>query len=160
MNTAQAGQPGVISTAPPAGTPPNPRFLTRELWFDVGAAGTLNYWRIKNVATNGSINFNFFIPTDLITLVSCELIGFPAQQVINGGYDLYANYAAIGELENTHITAVLGNTISIAQSTLFGIDLIPVIPNGLPGDFVGCFVQHVNIGTAIYYIGARMRYQT
>jgi hypothetical protein len=156
----QAGKPGVISTAPPAGAAPNPRYLTRELWFMYDPATNVNFWRTRSIAGVGNQRFNYYIPLDVVNLVSVDIIGFPNGTIAAAVYDLNTNYAALGELENTHITNLLGNVISVTAGIIYAINLLPTIPNWSPGDFVGTQLAHAGFGTTGNYLGIRMRYQT
>ena len=111
-----------------------------------------------SVGSNGALNISFEFPEDYVSLVSLEVTGIPAGTFVNQDIDFLSQYAAGGELFNTHAQSSTTGLYSGTVDVLFDADISSLFTSAAAGDHAGIQIDHNAIGTSILYIGVNMIY--
>lgn len=163
---------GIVSVS--TGTVDNDKFVTQGYVDDlqpttkeIFVAATdynanLGNIRTREIGGTGAHRFTFSIPSDFVSLVSCDLIGIISTGAAGSGrdIDLSSDYGAIGEAYNIHTESDTTTTYDFTgkANQYASIDISTVLSSLSAGDFVGVFVDHNAIGGSIDYIGIKLIY--
>lgn len=115
-------------------------------------------YRSRSVGGAGSFNFNFFVPSNFVSLQKLVAVGAPVGNFAAATIGLEANYGAVGESAGQHNdTDTLLNQAGVAD-VFQEIDCMGAVPNLAAGDYVGLNIDHQGIGTTIHYLALLMEY--
>lgn len=131
----------------------------KTVWFDGDFDADDGDRRVRNVVTDGSHRFNFYVPEDFASLVSIDILGYSVGAISAQSINLYSDYAAVGEASNQHSESDTSNTLTTTAGQIFEMDLSSVFSSLNAGDHCGVLIDHQTIGTTIRYLGIRLRYQ-
>ena len=117
---------------------------------------------VLHAATTG-IRYNFYIPSQAVTITAVDLIGQVSSGAANASndIDLTSDYCQTsGEAANFHTESDTATTydFSGASGQLIELDLTSVLTSLTGGDHGGVQVKHNSIGGSMHYFGIRVRY--
>lgn len=111
--------------------------LPIELWFPAVFLGNNSF---ADFQVGGDTNvvrfFSFFIPTDLVSLVSCELI-YIKRDSDSIQWQLDTDFGAEGEQFNNHSESQLTGASAETDGDMIALDITGVLTAIAAGDFVG-----------------------
>lgn len=134
------------------------RFINGE--FD----SNLGNYRVQTIAGTGAFRFSFRVPDDFASLISLNLmfIVAPGAAGPNKDIDLTSDYAALGEVYNTHSQS---DTTTLYDFTgqdnkWTAMDISGLFSSLSAGDFCGLLVDNNAIGGNLYVLGINIVYNT
>ena len=111
--------------------------LPIELWFPAVFLGNNSFADFQiGGATNVVRFFSFFIPTDFVSLVSCELI-YIKRDSDSIQWQLDSDFGAPGEQFNNHSESQLTGALAETDGDIVALDITGVLTAIAAGDFVG-----------------------
>lgn len=117
-----------------------------------------NNYRARSLGGGGNWRFIFSTPVDFSSLVSLELIAIAGGTVASADIDLLSEYGAPGQSFNAHAETNTTITFALTNNQFVAMDISSVFTSLAAGDHAGLFVDHQGIGTTVYYLGTRLRY--
>lgn len=100
----------------------------------------------------------FTMPSDFNTIVSASLIVVPRATVAVADWDIYSNYASVGEAYDTHEQSDEGTTYDVTSNETFAVNIAPILSNVVAGDIVGISLKLANALHDVYIVGVRLEY--
>jgi hypothetical protein len=116
-----------------------------------------NYATVS-IGANATLNISFEFPDDYSSLVELVIVGIPVLNFFLQNIDFFSNYAAVGELYSANAQSDITSTYSGTADTLLEFSIASLYTSAVAGDYAGIKIDHNAIGTAIGYLGIRMRY--
>lgn len=138
--------------------------LTKEFFVPatIGSAGTTitaeGYFPGVYLNAAGEAAYaSFHIPHDFSSIVEAVFICIPKVTTV-ANWDIYANYAANGELDTAHTESDTATTYNVTDETLYEVDLSGILTAIAAGDYVGVALAMGGEGPNVHIIGVRFKY--
>lgn len=101
---------------------------------------------------------SFKVPHDFTSIINAELIVQPAATQAAADWGIYARYAAIGEMSDTHNESDNTTTYNVTVNKLFAIDISGILSNLAADDNVGVMFRQGSADHNVFVLGVRFKY--
>jgi hypothetical protein len=109
-------------------------------------------------AGGGNAYVEFMAPDDFQTIISADLILLPTGSNSTSDLDIYSQYAAVGQVYNTHAQSDVASTYALVANTIYALSLTNILTSLAAGDFVGIRLLNNTAGTNVLVIGVELNY--
>lgn len=135
---------------------------TKEVFFATGKGAVLavhgDFAVLEATSSGGSVMISWRLPKDFVSLVSLEVIAIPEGTDAAADYDLFSDYASVGQAYNTHSESDTASTYDVTTDEIIAIDASGVFSSMVAEDFCGLQIKN-NDNANLNIIGVLLKYK-
>lgn len=136
--------------------------VTKEFWSSV-TYGTLmtrqgDYTVARLAAWSDYATMVFHVPHDFVTITDAYIVVIPRMTNAAARWDIYSDYAAVGEAYNNHSEADGLTSYNVTDDQIFEVDISGILTSLAAGDYVGIRMILMDANHDVDVLGVRFKY--
>jgi hypothetical protein len=134
-------------------------FFVPVVYTSNGAYGVEDeYACVKMTAVGQNAYMTFHAPHDYSSITNAVIVIIPGCTQANANWDIYSNYAAVGQDSVTHSQNNTAATYNVASGIIYELDISGILTNLAAGDNVAIRLLQSGNGHNLNVLGIRFKY--
>lgn len=135
---------------------------TKQFWVPVTEGALMiwcGYYPVCRLSTSDEYaDMSFCVPHDFHKIIEAYIVVIPAATQATANWDIYANYAAVGEVYGTHLQFDVATTYNVTINQIFEVDISGILTYLTAGDYVGVNLTQKHNDHDVDVLGVMFKY--